>query len=186
MANLLLFLCAFGAVAAYAPRIISRSEWGARSSWKPPQTLEENPAPNVIIHHSTGPSCENEHSCKSRVKSFQNYHMDTNRWNDIGYNFLIGGDGSVYEGRGWGKSGAHTRNYNNKSIGICVIGNYQSTSPNDSALAALKTLIQEGVAKGHIKRDYKLLGHGQVGATECPGGALYNEIKTWKQWSPTP
>ncbi len=27
---------------------------------------------------------------------------------DIGYNFLIGGDGNVYEGRGWDRQGSHT------------------------------------------------------------------------------
>uniref|UniRef100_A0A1Y1LQB5 Peptidoglycan-recognition protein n=1 Tax=Photinus pyralis TaxID=7054 RepID=A0A1Y1LQB5_PHOPY len=183
MANLLLLLCAFGAVAAYAPRIISRSEWGARSSWKPPQTLEENPAPNVIIHHSTGPSCENEHSCKSRVKSFQNYHMDTNRWNDIGYNFLVGEDGNVYEGRGWGKVGAHAPGYNTRSIGICVIGNYESRLPNRAALEAVQNLIAFGAAKGYITYDYALRGHRQVTATLCPGNALYNEITTWGHYT---
>lgn len=52
--------------------------------------------------------------------------MDTKQWNDIGYNFLIGGDGNVYEGRGWGKHGAHSSPYNSKSIGICIIGNFTS------------------------------------------------------------
>jgi hypothetical protein len=27
---------------------------------------------------------------------------------DIGYSFLIGGDGNVYEGRGWDRVGSHT------------------------------------------------------------------------------
>lgn len=39
-------------------------------------------------------------------------------WADIGYNFLVGEDGNVYEGRGWTQVGAQTLNYNSKSIGI--------------------------------------------------------------------
>ena len=35
--------------------------------------------------------------------------MDTKKFSDIGYNFLIGGNGDVYEGRGWDKQGAHTK-----------------------------------------------------------------------------
>jgi hypothetical protein len=31
---------------------------------------------------------------------------------DIGYSFLIGGDGNVYEGRGWDRLGAHTEGFN--------------------------------------------------------------------------
>lgn len=52
--------------------------------------------------------------------------MDTKGWDDIGYNFIIGEDGNIYEGRGWGKKGAHSKPFNSKSIGICIIGNYMS------------------------------------------------------------
>lgn len=63
------------------------------------------------------------------LKILQNYHINEKKWSDIGYNFLVGEDGNVYEGRGWAKTGAHTKGYNNKSIGICIIGNYDSEYP---------------------------------------------------------
>lgn len=50
--------------------------------------------------------------------------MDKNDWGDIGYQFLVGEDGNIYEGRGWDKHGAHSTPYNSKSIGICMIGNF--------------------------------------------------------------
>ena len=37
-------------------------------------------------------------SCIAMVKSYQNYHMDSNGWADIGYNFIVGEDGNIYEG----------------------------------------------------------------------------------------
>lgn len=40
--------------------------------------------------------------------------------------FAIGGDGKVYEGRGFDRVGAHAPSYNNKSIGIVLIGNWES------------------------------------------------------------
>ena len=43
--------------------------------------------------------------------------MDDQGWNDIGYSFLIGGDGLMYEGRGWNIQGAHTLNYNTVGYG---------------------------------------------------------------------
>lgn len=52
--------------------------------------------------------------------------MNRRGWTDIGYNFLVGEDGNVYEGRGWGKKGAHSVPFNGKSIGICIIGDYTS------------------------------------------------------------
>jgi len=39
--------------------------------------------------------------------------------------FLIGNDGVVYEGTGWGVRGAHTYGYNANGTGIAFIGNYQ-------------------------------------------------------------
>ena len=37
--------------------------------------------------------------------SFQNYHMNSLGWSDVGYNFLIGEDGYIYEGRGFYRQG---------------------------------------------------------------------------------
>lgn len=50
--------------------------------------------------------------------------MNEKNWGDIGYNFVVGEDGNIYEGRGWSKHGAHSVSYNSKSIGICLIGNF--------------------------------------------------------------
>jgi hypothetical protein len=37
---------------------------------------------------------------------------------------LVGGDGNVYEGRGWHKVGAHTYGFNKRSVGIALIGEF--------------------------------------------------------------
>lgn len=31
----------------------------------------------------------------------QTFHIESRGWGDIAYNFLVGGDGSIYVGRGW-------------------------------------------------------------------------------------
>ncbi|KAK4879904.1 hypothetical protein RN001_008050 [Aquatica leii] len=180
----LILATVFTKISGDCPNIINRSAWG--SSETSLRNLRVNPATHVIIHHSTGPTCLNENLCKKRVKSIQNYHIEHNRWDDIGYNFLVGEDGNVYEGRGWDKSGAHAPNYNDRSIGICVIGDYSSSPPNAAALNALKLLISCGETSGKITSDYKLVGHRQVRSTECPGQALYREISTWYNWASRP
>lgn len=42
------------------------------------------------------------------------------------FSFIIGGDGNVYQGAGWHRQGAHTRGYDNVSMGIAFIGNFHS------------------------------------------------------------
>lgn len=102
---------------------------------------------------------------------------------DIGYNFLIGNDGNVYEGAGWHKVGAHTYGYNKKSIGIGFIGDFSDELPSEEALNVAKEFLACGVSSGELDRKYKLLGGRQIHASESPGLRLYQELQNWKRWS---
>lgn len=104
--------------------MVTRKEWGARSP-----TLVEHfagPAPFVIIHHSYEPdACYTNDDCRKAMRAMQDYHQLTHGWNDIGYSFAIGGDGMIYIGRGFNVIGAHAPKYNDKSVGICLIGDWR-------------------------------------------------------------
>uniref|UniRef100_A0A674J9X9 Peptidoglycan-recognition protein n=1 Tax=Terrapene triunguis TaxID=2587831 RepID=A0A674J9X9_9SAUR len=162
------------------PRIISRSQWGARAPKS--RVPLKTPVPFVIIHHTEGNPCTSQASCSRQVKGIQNYHMNTQRWSDIGYNFLIGEDGNVYEGRGWSTMGAHAKNWNSKSLGFSFLGSFTSRVPNNAALNAGKSLIQCAVSKGFLSRSYTLKGHRNVNPTSCPGNALYGVISKWPRF----
>ncbi|CAG0896719.1 unnamed protein product, partial [Darwinula stevensoni] len=169
------------------PRIVSREEWGAR----PPngETFMETPVSFVIIHHTEGPHCYSQADCIPIVRSIQNYHMDSNGWNDIGFfyaSFLVGEDGNGYEGRGWDKVGAHTPGFNDRGIAISVIGSFMSSLPNNAALNTVQGIIDCGISLGYIRSNYELLGHRQASSTDCPGDALYEEITTWDHWTSNP
>ncbi|XP_039366945.1 peptidoglycan-recognition protein SC2-like [Mauremys reevesii] len=173
-------LSALCAAALGCPTIITRSQWGAR----PPRSRVplKTPVPYVIIHHTVGNRCFNLASCSREVKGIQNYHMDSNRWPDIGYNFLIGEDGRVYEGRGWSTVGAHAKNWNHKSLGFSFLGNFSNRPPNAAALNAAQSLIQCAVKRGFLRRSYTLKGHRNVNPTSCPGNALYGVISRWPRF----
>lgn len=46
------------------------------------------------------------------------------------FSFLVGFDGTVFEGRGWGVVGAHAKGSNHDSLGIAFMGNFNSTFPH--------------------------------------------------------
>jgi len=142
-----------------------------------------NPVTYAVIHHGASATCFDKASCINMVKSFQNLHMDTNGWSDIGYNFIVGEDGNVYEGRGWSTIGAHCPAYNSDSIGISVIGNFETKLPNTLALNAVKNLIQCGVDLRKLKTAYTLKGHREGCSTACPGLTFYNHIRTWPNYA---
>ncbi|XP_074874014.1 peptidoglycan-recognition protein SC2-like [Carettochelys insculpta] len=162
------------------PPIVSRAQWGARPPRR--QVRLTTPVPNVIIHHTAGNRCSSQASCSLQVKGIQNFHMDKRRYDDIAYNFLIGEDGRVYEGRGWTTRGGHTRNWNSKSLGFSFLGTFTNSLPNAAALNAAKHLIRCAVSRGFLSRTYRLKGHRNVGQTSCPGNALYQEIKKWPRF----
>eukprot|EP00057_Strongylocentrotus_purpuratus_P032237 XP_787018.3 PREDICTED: peptidoglycan-recognition protein SC2 [Strongylocentrotus purpuratus] len=163
------------------PRIISRSEWGARS---PTSTTNLNTnLPYAVVHHTDTISCTTEASCKSLVQKIQNFHMDTKGWSDIGYNYLIGGDGNVYEGRGSNNRGAHAAGYNSKSIGISVIGRFSSSAPKQNQLKMLDKVLKSAVKSGTLQPSYTLIGHRHVSRTVCPGDALYNELEEFEHFT---
>ncbi|KAL0867745.1 hypothetical protein ABMA27_008466 [Loxostege sticticalis] len=157
---------------------VTREEWGGR----PPTEVSRmnTPVPFVVIHHTYIPGlCHTLDDCKSAMRGMQNFHQLTNGWADIGYNFAVGGEGSVFEGRGWDSVGAHAIGMNTQSIGIALIGDFVSKLPSPNQKDVVHDLIEAGIKLGYIRPDYQLIGHRQVSATECPGQALFDEITTW-------
>jgi N-acetylmuramoyl-L-alanine amidase len=115
------------------------------------------------------------------VRAIQAYHRDTLGWADIGYHYLVGRDGRVYEGRALTAQGAHSGGANNKhNLGISAIGNFSCGLPPAVQLEALAGFLADrrvayGVPVG------ALLGHRDLGSTECPGNALYAWLQDAKR-----
>lgn len=108
--------------------------------------------------------------------------MSVSDWADIGYSFLVGEDGKIYEGRGWDRTGSHTYGYNSKSLAASFMGKFDTRKPNTAALRAAYNLIECGVAKGKIASSYALFGHRDVSTSTCPGNELYDIIKMWPRF----
>ncbi|KAK6166251.1 hypothetical protein SNE40_022996 [Patella caerulea] len=163
------------------PHIVPRAQWGARTPKHADKPMPAVPQ-YVYVHHSASPPCTNTAACARLVRIAQDYYMDGHGWSDLGYTFMIGEDGNVYEGHGWGRIGAHTLHHNTDGLGFCVIGDFTSRVPNAAAINALKQLIDCGVKNGKIRSDYIIKGHRDVRATACPGTTFYQLIKTWPRY----
>jgi hypothetical protein len=98
-------------------QLIKRSNWGGDPPLKQPKRMK-GPADLVIIAHTATKSCSTISECSEIVAAVQKHHLQTDA--DIRYNFLIGGDGNMYVGRGWGANNPQR----NQSISVSFIGNY--------------------------------------------------------------
>ncbi|GJQ65846.1 putative peptidoglycan-recognition protein [Trypoxylus dichotomus] len=175
------FMSGYVSVSTQCPEVVSRQSWGARPFQRGSGSLA-TPATYVIVHHTRTPKCITRRNCEKMVRSLQNVHVNYNGRSDIGYNFLIGEDGNIYEGVGWNRAVTNIPLYDRDSLHIAVMGDYTSTLPNDKVLDAMKMLIQCAVSKGTIYANYQLLGHRQVESNDCPGWKLQQEIKKWPHW----
>ena len=158
--------------------------------WIPPAHLENfNRWRGIVIHHSAGDFGD--------AAAFDKYHKQRG-WRGLGYHFVINNgnnrngkkNGEVEVGFRWRKQeeGAHCRvrasddNYwNEHTIGICLVGNFQQHRPSKQQYQSLAKLVKFLQRRYNIPTS-KICGHGQVpGAkTKCPG--KYFSWKTFKQY----
>ncbi|CAG2068451.1 unnamed protein product, partial [Timema podura] len=102
--------------------IVKRSSWGARTADLPSELrIPHTPVDYIIIIHTDTTICNTSASCVNQMRALQNNSMDKKHLSDIPYNFLIGGDGNVYEGRGFKIQGAFVPKWNIKSFGLAFI-----------------------------------------------------------------
>ncbi|KAJ8280751.1 hypothetical protein GJAV_G00058570 [Gymnothorax javanicus] len=150
--------------------LVSRSHWEALEPVSKETLL--GPARRVIIHHTALWSCASRQDCIAQLQHTQRLHMCDRGFEDIGYNFLIGGDGTIYEGRGWGIVGAHAKGNNHDSLGIAFMGNFNDETPSMAALYSTRQLLWCGVSLGFLHPTFTILGHRDLAPTECPGTRL--------------
>ncbi|XP_049886091.1 peptidoglycan-recognition protein LF-like [Pectinophora gossypiella] len=169
-----------------APWNISREMWLAEPySYTNEIDSVFEPLRLVIIQHSAGSECHRFASCASVLRNIQGYYIKV-KHRDIPYNFQIGNDGRVYEGRGWRKEGAHTQFYNRCSVGIGFLGDYREELIGHSSVTALQQtrahmLLNAGVQMGFLHPDYYVVGASDIqrDGTESPGSNLYRAIQQW-------
>lgn len=173
-------------------------EWVSQHVWRsglpapaiiPASTIVKH----VIIHHSAGSNTDTNYT--QTIRNIYLYHTQSNGWDDIGYNFLIAPNGVLYAGRdpqGVADQdnirGAHFCSKNTNTMGICMLGTYTQTVPNQIAIDMLEDLLTWKMEKSYLNPihfDLHPLGSSdalntgiidghQAGCnTECPGTVFY-------------
>ncbi|WP_330296684.1 peptidoglycan recognition protein family protein [Streptomyces sp. NBC_00503] len=183
------------------PRIVTRKGWGADENLRERGFIYTNTVKAAFVHHTAS---GNGYACKDApavLRSLYRYHVVSEGWRDIGYNFAVDKCGTVYEGRAGGVAkpvmGAHTMGFNTDSMGVAVIGTFTNTAPPKAAVDAVarltawklglfgadpraKTTLRSGggnlYPKGSNVRLNVISGHRDGFATECPGRLLYGEL----------
>ncbi len=169
-------------------RVVSKSPGGEDLIWP---LAYSNKVRKITVHHTdselrdlNGDARMDTRDYREMIRSIYYFHARSRGWGDIGYNYIIDPLGNIYEGRYGGPEvvGAHALCYNNGSMGIAVIGNYEDNHVPEPAKNALIGLISQKAQQFKIdtqgKSDMRgkslnnIYGHKDVRSTACPGKRL--------------
>ncbi|XP_054260253.1 peptidoglycan recognition protein 1-like [Macrosteles quadrilineatus] len=134
--------------------VVSRAQWRARCPKS--STYLELPVSRVFYAHTNTSPCSCPDTCADECRRLQNQHRIVLQ--DIRFNFLVGGDGLVYEGRGWESCPSLDHGYadfEEYSIYIGCIGK-QTTFNNDELFFVLQEFVNMAVGMKYITEDYNL------------------------------
>ncbi|MEQ6901267.1 N-acetylmuramoyl-L-alanine amidase [Nocardioides sp. YIM 152588] len=182
------------------PKVRLRKAWGAN-----PKLLSDGPGrirtvKQVHVHHTVNSNGYKRRDVPALIRGMYRYHTKSLGWSDIGYNFLVDRFGRIWVGRKGSlkmAQGAHTLGFNSTSVGVSVIGNFETARPRKEVLAAIARIAawkldafdrdptakirvrSSGSDKYRAGRRVKLPvidGHRDTNDTACPGRHLYKKL----------
>ena len=119
----------------------------------------------IVIHCSA-----NQAGSVLRMADIDRYHRSLG-WKGCGYHYVIPTDGTVEVGRNEAEVGAHCRNHNRHSIGVCYIGGLSADGkPEDTRTEAQRTALRKLLEALHRKYPRALIvGHRDLDPQKaCP------------------
>jgi N-acetylmuramoyl-L-alanine amidase len=177
--------------------IYPRDAWGATL---PPtgQIAVETPQ-FLLVHHTASSNAYS--SAAGLIQATYAFHTSAAKgWSDVCYEFFIGRDGDVWEGRAGALTGPVVADATGGSQGfaqlICMLGDFTSVLPTPAALTSLVNVvawlsdrydidISSGATTSFVSRGSQrwpagtavstptIAGHRDMSFTSCPGDALY-------------
>ena len=111
---------------AGSPPIVPRSAWGARRVDPPRRALLRRRDPVRQRAPHGGTNAYSPSQAAAIMRGIEVYHVKSNGWNDIGYNFLVDRTARL-EGRYGGSTERDRRaraRFNTGSVGVAVIGTF--------------------------------------------------------------
>lgn len=149
--------------------LVPRSAWTSEPVG--PNHVLMDKVQRITVHHTDEHGGMEGKSDLEVVRMIERYHREQKKWAAIGYHYLVGKDGKIYEGRPVKFQGAHCGD-NANNLGISVIGDCHRNLPNAKQLKALKAFLDDKRARFDVSRG-KVYGHRDIRPTICPGDMLY-------------
>ncbi|MCL7453429.1 MAG: N-acetylmuramoyl-L-alanine amidase, partial [Anaerolineae bacterium] len=115
----------------------------------------------IVVHHSAAPA-------QVGPEAIAKYHITKLDWPGIGYHFVVGEDGTLYQTNTLETVSYHAVQANATGLGICFLGNFMKTVPPAAQMRAGAHLIAWLMQELELSIEV-VQGHKEVLSTACPG-----------------
>lgn len=142
----------------------------------------------LVVHHTAITNGDGR-SGVERMRALYGYHANNRGWGDIGYHYVIDDTGQVFEGKSGGSYvvGGHVYCNNVGTIGVALMGNFDTQEPTQEQLKALQWLLADlsdayGIDPAqsvtfHGERfQSPIVGHRDLLSTDCPGYYVFGSL----------
>jgi hypothetical protein len=194
------------------PTIMTRADWGADESVRLsacPDGPQYTGMPKVaILHHTDTTNNYAPQDVPAIIRSIYAFHVEAEDWCDVGYNFLVDRFGRIWEGRFGGVDkpvlGAHSGGFNTDTVGVALIGTFNTAQPTQAMLDATAQLMAWKLSLSYAnpvgtatltaapfsevrypagtKVSFNVIsGHRDADQTSCPGNAAYAMLPQLRQ-----
>ena len=134
---------------------------GGRSRW---ERVMRN-VTLIVVHCSA-----NKAGSALRAADIDRYHRSLG-WKGCGYHYVIPTDGTIEAGRDEMKIGAHCKNHNRHSLGVCYVGGLDAQgNPADTRTPAQRVALRKLLERLHRKYPKAVIvGHRDLDSHKaCP------------------
>ena len=113
------------------------------------------------------------------VREISQWHKEQG-WLAIGYHFVIRRDGTIEEGRPVDVVGSHVKDWNSKSVGVCLVGGIDDKGRHEANFtpAQMHSLREKLADLKDLYPDAEIKAHHDVAPKACPSFNLSRWLKT--------
>ncbi|UUB18464.1 endolysin [Salmonella phage vB_SalS_PC192] len=113
------------------------------------------------------------------VREISQWHREQG-WLAIGYHFVIRRDGTIEEGRPVDVVGSHVKDWNSKSVGVCLVGGIDDKGKFEANFtpAQMQSLKEKLADLKDMYPDAEIKAHHDVAPKACPSFNLSRWLKT--------
>ncbi|MEX0662504.1 MAG: family 10 glycosylhydrolase [Balneolaceae bacterium] len=149
---------------------------GASNRFRVPHEITD-----ITLHHSgSAEPLTEEDDLVEKLQNLYEWGVEERNWWDVPYHYLIGLDGTIYEGRDPRYAGETNTRYDTRGhLLITVMGNYDKQEPTDEQVEAITDLMTWSADKYNLSTD-NISGHYDLADTGCPGTHLRDILENGK------